>query len=319
MKTENNEVKRHDGHGKHTHHQEHGGHDHNGSHEHHGTRKKQSQIVQIWKRMIKNRVSLIGFILLIIIILLCAAAPLIAPYDPNVMDPACLHATASAEHLLGCDNLGRDILSRLLWGGRSSLLLGFICAITGLLVGLIFGSIVGYAGKTVDMVVMRLCDVLSSIPGMLMAILISTALGPGFVNTIIAMSIGGFPNSIRGSRAMALKEREMEYLEAAKAMNCSKAKIVFKHMVPNIVSPSIVGTTMMIGNSITAASSLSFIGLGILPPDAEWGAMLSGAKNYVMSYPHEILFPGLAILITVLATNMIGDGLRDALDPKLKN
>ena len=166
---------------------------------------------------------------------------------------------------------------------------------------------------------MRLCDVMSSIPGLLMAILISTVMGPGFFNTILAMTVGGIPNSIRGSRAMALKEREMEYLEAAKAMNCSKAKIIFKHMVPNIISPSIVGTTMMIGNSITGASSLSFVGLGIQPPDAEWGAMLSGAKNFMLQHPHEVLFPGLAILITVLATNMIGDGLRDALDPKLKN
>lgn len=319
MKTEHDvKEKRHEGHGKHEHYQEHGDHGHHGGHEH-GKRKKQPQIVQIWKRMIKNRVSLIGFILLAIIILLCVCAPLIAPYDPNYMDPRALNATPSSAHLFGCDNLGRDIFSRLLWGGQSSLLLGFICAITGLLVGLIFGSLVGYAGKTVDMIVMRLCDVLSSIPGMLMAILISTALGPGFVNTIIAMSVGGVPNSIRGSRAMALKEREMEYLEAAKAMNCSKAKIVFKHMVPNIVSPSIVGTTMMIGNSITAASSLSFVGLGILPPAPEWGAMLSLAKNYMQAYPHEILFPGLVILVTVLATNMIGDGLRDALDPKLKN
>lgn len=293
-------------------------HDH-GEHRGHRRHKRESQIVQIWKRMIKNRVSLIGFILLAAIILLVVLAPLLAPYDPNYMDPEALNAGPSAQHLFGADNMGRDILSRLLWGGRSSLLLGFICAFFGLAVGLIFGSLVGYAGKTVDMVVMRLCDVMSSIPGMLLAILVSTALGPGFFNTILAMSIGGIPNSIRGSRAMALKEREMEYLEAAKAMNCSKLKIVFKHMVPNIVSPSIVGTTMMIGNSITGAASLSFVGLGIQPPDPEWGAMLSNARNFMLQYPHEVLFPGIAILITVLATNMIGDGLRDALDPKLKN
>ena len=311
MKTEHEETKKH--HGRHSE-----GHGRPGGRGH-GKRKRQSQLVQIWKRMIKNRVSLIGFILLAIIILLAVLAPALAPYDPNFMDPQALNAGPSAEHLFGADNMGRDILSRILWGARSSLLLGFICAIFGLLVGLIFGSLVGYAGKTVDMVVMRLCDVMSSIPGMLLAILISTALGPGFFNTILAMSVGGIPNSIRGSRAMALKEREMEYLEAAKAMNCSKLKIVFKHMVPNIVSPSIVGTTMMIGNSITGAASLSFVGLGIQPPDPEWGAMLSNARNFMLQYPHEVLFPGIAILITVLATNMIGDGLRDALDPKLKN
>ena len=297
------------------------GHEHHGHGGHHGKkkRKKRSQFVQICKRIVKNRVSLVGLIMLGVIILLVCLAPVIAPYDPNYMDFSALNGTPSAKHLFGCDNLGRDILSRLLWGGRSSLLLGFICAGFGLAIGVAFGSLVGYAGKSVDMVVMRLCDVLSSIPGMLMAVLISTALGTGFVNTIIAMSAGGIPNTIRGSRAMALKEREMEYLEAAKAMNCSKAKIVFRHMVPNIISPSIVGTTMMIGHSITSAASLSFVGLGIQPPDAEWGAMLSGAKNYMLNYPHEVLFPGIAILITVLATNMIGDGLRDALDPRLKD
>ncbi|MBQ8622501.1 MAG: ABC transporter permease [Oscillospiraceae bacterium] len=315
MRTEHevSEKKKH--HGGHKD-REHGRH---GNHAEHRKLKRESQIVQIWKRMIKNRVSLVGCIMLAIIFLLVIFAPLLAPYDPNYMDTSALNAAPSAKHLFGADNLGRDILSRLLWGGRSSLLLGFICAIFGLLIGLFFGSIVGYAGKSVDMIVMRLCDVMSSIPGMLMAILISTVMGPGFFNTILAMTVGGIPNSIRGSRAMALKEREMEYLEAAKAMNCSKAKIIFKHMVPNIISPSIVGTTMMIGNSITGASSLSFVGLGIQPPDAEWGAMLSGAKNFMLQHPHEVLFPGLAILITVLATNMIGDGLRDALDPKLKN
>ena len=314
MKTE------HEMHAKHGHHDGHGHHDHHGKHAHgKKKRKKRSQLVQIWKRMLKNRVSMVGLIMLGIIVLLVCLAPLIAPYDPNAMDFAALNAGPSAAHWFGTDNLGRDILSRLLWGGRSSLALGFICAGFGLAIGVAFGSLVGYAGKSVDMVVMRLCDVLSSIPGMLMAVLISTALGTGFFNTILAMSAGGIPNTIRGSRAMALKEREMEYLEAAKAMNCSRAKIVFRHMVPNIISPSIVGTTMMIGHSITSAASLSFVGLGIQPPDAEWGAMLSGAKNFMLNYPHEVLFPGIAILITVLATNMIGDGLRDALDPRLKD
>lgn len=317
MKAEHKKHADHDFH-------EHGGrHGHRGHHGGHGPdkkrRKKKSQLLQIWKRMIKNRVSLVGFIIMVIIILLVCLAPVIAPYDPNAMDYSALHALPSMKHPLGTDNIGRDILSRILWGGQGSLSLGFICAIVGLIIGVAFGSIVGYAGKSVDMVVMRICDVISSIPGMLMAILLSTALGPGFFNTILAMTVGGIPNTIRGSRAMALKEREMEYLEAAKAMNCSKAKIVFRHMVPNIVSPSIVGTTMMIGHSITSAASLSFVGLGIQPPNPEWGAMLSAAKNFILQHPHEILFPGIAILITVLATNMIGDGLRDALDPRLKD
>lgn len=282
-------------------------------------RKKENMVIMTIRRTLKNRVSMIGCIILLTIIVLCFAAPLIAPYDPNYMDYFAIKVRPCAEHIMGTDNLGRDIFSRILYGGRMSLALGFICAITGMVVGLFFGCLVGYTGGQTDMVVMRICDIFSAIPGTLLAILISTALGGGFFNTILAMTLGGVPGSIRGSRAMALKEREMEYLEAAKAMNCSKMKIVFRHMMPNIISPTIVSTTMMIGNSIMQASGLSFIGLGIQPTVAEWGAMLSAARAYIMTDPHMILWPGLAIAITVLAINMIGDGLRDALDPKLKD
>lgn len=282
-------------------------------------RKKENMVIMTIRRTLKNRVSMIGCIILLAIIVLCFAAPLIAPYDPNYMDYTAIKVRPCAAHIMGTDNLGRDIFSRILYGGRMSLALGFICAITGMIVGLFFGCLIGYTGGQTDMVVMRICDIFSAIPGTLLAILISTALGGGFFNTILAMTIGGVPGSIRGSRAMALKEREMEYLEAAKAMNCSKMKIVFRHMMPNIISPTIVSTTMMIGNSIMQASGLSFIGLGIQPTVAEWGAMLSAARAYIMTDPHMILWPGLAIAITVLAINMIGDGLRDALDPKLKD
>lgn len=282
-------------------------------------RKKRSMFVYTFKRMFQNRVSLVGFIILAVILLFVILANFIAPYDPNYMDYSAIHATPSGTHLFGTDHLGRDILSRILYGGRYSLLLGFICAFVGFASGILFGSIVGYAGGRTDMIVMRICDILSAIPGQLLAIVISTALGAGFLNTIIAMTVGGIPNSVRGTRAMALKEREMEYLEAAEAMNCSKFKIIYRHMMPNVVSPSIVGTTMMIGNSIMGAASLTFVGLGIELSTPEWGAILSAARGFIMTYPHEILFPGLAILITVLAINMIGDGLRDALDPKLKD
>ena len=282
-------------------------------------KKKKSMLVLTVKRIFKNKVSMIGCIVLGLIIIISILAPLIAPYSPTYMDYTSVNCTFSAKHLMGCDNLGRDILSRILYGGRYSLALGFICAIVGAFLGIFFGSLVGFAGGHVDMVVMRICDIASAIPGMLLSILISTALGSGFFNTILAMTIGGIPGSVRASRAMALREREMEYLEAAEANNCSKFKIVFKHMMPNIVSPTIVSTTMMIGNTIMSAAGLSYIGLGIQPPTAEWGAMLSDARSYIMTYPHMMIWPGLAILVTVLATNMIGDGLRDALDPKLKD
>ena len=166
------------------------------------------------------------------------------------------------------------------------------------------------------MIWMRVMDIWSAIPGQLLAIVISTALGAGFVNTIIAMSNGGIPGSIRSSRAMCLKEREMEYLEAAKSINCSKFKIMYVHMLPNIVAPAIVGTTMSIGTTIMGAAGLSFIGLGIQPPSPEWGAMLSAGRSFILQYPHMLIFPGLALAITVLAINLFGDGLRDAIDPK---
>lgn len=282
-------------------------------------KKKQTQLSQIMGRLRKNKVAMGGLIVLIIIILSAIFAPLIAPYDPNYMDYTALNQTPSAAHIMGCDNLGRDIFSRILYGGRYSLSLGLICAMIGMFFGVFFGTMVGYYGGQVDNIVMRICDVWMAIPATLLAIIISASLGSGFGYTILALTVGGIPGSIRGTRAMALKEREMEYLEAAKAMNCSEFKIMFKHMMPNIIAPTIVGTTGQIGATMMSAAGLSYIGLGIQPPAAEWGAMCSAARDYIMKYPHMMVWPGVAILITVLAINMLGDGLRDAMDPRLKD
>lgn len=282
-------------------------------------KKKQTQFSQIMGRLSRNKVAMGGLIVLIVIILTAIFAPLIAPYDPNYMDYTGLNQTPSAAHIMGCDNLGRDIFSRILYGGRYSLSLGLICAVIGMFFGVFFGTMVGYYGGQVDNIVMRICDVWMAIPATLLAIIISASLGSGFGYTILALTVGGIPGSIRGTRAMALKEREMEYLEAAKAMNCSEFKIMFKHMMPNIIAPTIVGTTGQIGATMMSAAGLSYIGLGIQPPAAEWGAMCSAARDYIMKYPHMMIWPGVAILITVLAINMLGDGLRDAMDPRLKD
>ena len=282
-------------------------------------KKKETMFKQVVMRMVHNPVPMIGCVILALIILSAIFASVIAPYSPDAMDYTALKAGPSAQHLLGCDALGRDILTRILYGGRYSLLLGFICAFTNAIIGVIFGCLVGYAGGTVDNIVMRICDVWMAIPGMLLCILISAALGGGFVNTVIALSVGSIPGSIRSTRSMALKEREMEYLEAAKAMNCRLPKILYKHMMPNIIAPTIVGTTGQIGGNIMQAASLSYIGLGIPSTLCEWGAMCNDGKNYILNYPHMIIWPGVAILITVLATNLIGDGLRDAMDPRLKD
>ena len=280
--------------------------------------KKKSMTVQVIKRLRKNRTAMAGAIIMVLLILIAVLAPLIAPYSPTEMDLTSMYAHPSARHLFGCDSIGRDILSRLIYGARYSLTLGFASAIIGAILGVIIGALAGYIGGLTDNITMRIMDVWSSIPGMLLAIIISTTLGPGFVNTIIAMTIGHIPGGARATRAMSLKEREMEYLEAAQSINCTRLSIVFKHMLPNIISPTIVATTMGIGSAITGAAGLAFIGLGIQPPDPEWGAMLSAGRNYISNHPHLLIFPGLCIAVTVLAINLLGDGLRDALDPKLK-
>ncbi|MCD7856237.1 MAG: ABC transporter permease [Clostridiales bacterium] len=207
----------------------------------------------------------------------------------------------------------------MLYGGRFSLGLDLLVSIIGMVLGIFFGAIFGYYGGKVDNISMRVMDIWQAIPSTLLAILISTALGSGFIQTVIALTVGGIPGSIRGTRAMVLKEREMDYLEAARAMNCSDFKIIFKHMVPNVLSPTIVGTTMHIGSTIMEAASLSYIGLGVQPPTPEWGAILADGKSYILSYPHLLVYPGIAIALTVLAFNLFGDGLRDALDPRLKD
>lgn len=282
-------------------------------------KRKESNFSATMKRLAKDKVAMFGLILLVLLILACIAAPLLTPYSPTKMDPKSVFAEPSLQHPFGCDKLGRDVLCRLLYGGRYSLALGILVSLIGMVLGIFFGAIFGYYGGKVDNISMRIMDIWQAIPSMLLAILISTALGPGFIQTVIALTIGGIPGSIRGTRAMVLKEREMDYLEAARAMNCSNFKIIFKHMVPNVLSPTIVGTTMHIGSTIMEAASLSYIGLGIQPPMPEWGAMLSDGKSYILNHPYLLVYPGIAIALTVLAFNLFGDGLRDAMDPRLKD
>ena len=282
-------------------------------------RKKETVFGQVMKRLVKNPLAMIGVCVILLILLASFAAPWIAPYNPDILDYTALNAKPSAQHIFGCDNLGRDIFSRLLYGAKYSLAVGFVSAMIGLILGVFFGCIVGYAGGAVDNVAMRICDVWSAIPSTLLAILVSTATGPGFFNTILAMTVGSIPGSVRNTRAMVLKERQMEYLEAAKAMNCSKMKIMFKHMMPNIIAFKIVGTAGNIGNTIMQAANLSFIGLGMPSSIPEWGAMCANARGFILQYPHMIIFPALMIMVVVLCFNLLGDGLRDAMDPKLKD
>ena len=254
----------------------------------------------------------------LLLIVLAIAAPLIMPYKYDQMDMANRFASPSLKHLCGTDEMGRDIFSRLLYGGRASLLLGFTATIISTFLGMLIGSVVGYFGGTVDTIVMRLIDILQAIPGILLAIAISACLGSGLFNTVLALSIGGIPMTVRLLRGSIMGVRKMEYIEAAQKINCSVPRTITKHILPNSISPIIVSVTMGIGNTILMAASLSYIGLGIQPPTPEWGAMLTAANQYMVDHPHMVVFPGIAIALIVLSLNLLGDGLRDALDPKLK-
>ncbi len=281
--------------------------------------KKNSEFVRVMKQMSKNKLAMLGLAIFIIEIVLAILAPYISPYSYTKMDMSACFATPSATHFFGCDDMGRDIFSRVLYGARYSISIGILAVLFSVVIGCAIGAVAGYFGGQVDNIIMRLLDVIQAIPGMLMMIVISAVLGPGYLNTIIAMSFGSIPGMARMLRAQMLKERTNEYIEAATSINCSTFRIIFHHLIPNCLSPIIVQATMGVGQTITLAAGLSFIGLGVQPPIPEWGAMLSASRQFMRQAPHLVVFPGLAIAVTVLALNLMGDGLRDALDPKLKN
>ncbi len=281
--------------------------------------KKKSMLLETLVRTVKAPSAKLGAALFIAMVLVCIFGPYLSPYDIADFDLLNMKAPPSLAHPFGTDALGRDILVRIMYGGRYSLALGLLTSVLGSVVGVVVGSIAGYFGGPTETIIMRLMDIWSAIPGMLLCLLISSTLGRGFVNTILALAVGSVPGGVRMQRAQILRERGKEYLEAAESINCPKSKIMFKHLLPNVISPTIVNATMNIGFTITMAASLSYIGLGIEATIPEWGAMLADGRGDILNSPHIILFPGLFIAITVLAINLLGDGLRDALDPKLRN
>ena len=281
--------------------------------------KKQSEFVRVFKELRKNSTAMLGLCILLVEIILVILVPVIAPYDYTAMDIVAAQQGPSAAHWFGTDELGRDIFSRVLYGGRYSISMGVLAVMISTTVGMTIGAVAGYFGGKVDNILMRLLDVIQSLPAMLLSIVLSAVLGPGYFNTILALSVNGMPASARMLRAQMMKVRGNEYIEAAQSINCSKFRIIVRHMIPNSFSPNIVQATMSIAHMIVMAASLSFIGLGVQPPTPEWGAMLTGARQFLRQCPHLVIFPGLAIAVTVLAVNLMGDGLRDALDPKLKH
>lgn len=284
-----------------------------------GKKRRNSQFWLTLGRLKRNHLAMVGLVIIVVMIILALLAPYISPYPYEAADFKNRYATPSAEHWFGTDELGRDIFSRLLYGSRYSLRIGLISVAISAIGGIFFGALAGYFGGAVDNIIMRLLDVLQAMPGIVLAIAISAALGPGLTNSVIALSISSIPGYARMTRASILNVRKMEYLEAATSINCSNARIIWKHVLPNALSPLIVQATMGIAGAIMGAAMLSFIGLGVQPPTPEWGAMLSAGRNYLRDHPHLCIFPGIMIMMAVLSLNMLGDGLRDALDPKLKD
>ena len=285
------------------------------------TYKKRGQGAEIWRRFRRNKSAVVGLAMLVIMIAMALFAEFIAPYDPIQQDLVnrMQEPFVSLAHPLGTDELGRDIFSRIVFGARISVSVGLIAVSISLVGGVILGSLAGYYGGVLDNVIMRFNDILMAIPGILLNISIVAAMGPGLQNVMIAIGISSIPGYCRITRASILSLRDQEFVEAARAAGASDFSIVFHHILPNCLAPLIVQATLRIGGSILMCASLSFIGIGIIPPTPEWGAMLSTGRDFLREAPHLTAIPGIAIMWAVFAMNLMGDGLRDALDPKLKD
>lgn len=280
--------------------------------------KKRSQFSYVWHYLRRDRLAMLGLFGLTVLVVCAVFAPVIAPYDYAAQDYMALNQGPSLAHIFGTDNFGRDIFSRVVYGARVSLLVGFISLAIGAFIGSLLGAIAGYFGRFSETLIMRGCDIMMAIPSTVLAITIATTLGPGLVNAVIALSISSIPSFCRVVRGSTLTVKDQEYIEAARAIGASDWHIIRRYVFPNVLAPIIVQATLGIGKSIIMCASLSFLGLGIQPPTPEWGSMLSTARTFMRNYPHMVIFPGLAIMLTVLSLNLFGDGLRDALDPKLK-
>lgn len=279
-------------------------------------RKKSKNTV--FRRFLKNKLATAGLIILIIMILLAIFAPVLATHDYQAVDPIHANTPPNSEHLLGTDQYGRDLFSRMLYGARYSLAIGICSQLLAVVIGVILGSLAGYFGGFVDNLILRFTDIFQSIPSTLLAIVISQALGSGFIQTMIALAVGGVPVAIRMLRASMLTVRGQEFVEAAEAIDCGSVRTMFKHVLPNSLAPMIITTSLGIGRMIMTSAGLSYLGLGVQEPAAEWGAILSLGKSMIRYHPYQVVVPGVAIALIILAFNLMGDGLRDALDPKLR-
>lgn len=284
------------------------------------TTKKRSQIVEIWQRLTRNKMAMLGLAILLLLIGLAVLAPVLFDYEKMVVaqDLSIRLQGPSTAHWFGTDEFGRDIFARMVYGARVSLVVGIISVSVSLVIGGCLGAFAGFYGGKVDLVIMRVMDVFLAVPSILLAMTIVAALGTDLVFVMLAIGISGVPNFARIVRAAVMGVKDQEFVEAARAIGASNATIIFREVIPNCLAPIIVQATLSVAGAILSTASLSFIGLGVQPPDPEWGAMLAGGRNFMRDALHLTLFPGLAIVVTILALNLLGDGLRDALDPRLK-
>lgn len=274
--------------------------------------------LEMIKRLKKHKLAVTGLAIIAALCLIALLAPFIAPHDPNKLHLAHRLLSPGNGYLMGTDNLGRCLFSRLVFGSRVTLLVGFFVVAITSTVGVALGAIAGYRGGIIDDLIMRCVDVLLAFPGIILALVIAGILGPSLINIMFAMSIIGWTGYARVVRGAILSVKEREFVEAARSLGAGDVHIMFRHILPNVMAPMIVMATLGMAHVILAAAALSFLGLGVQPPDAEWGSMLNAGRVFMRTAPHMTLFPGLAIMITVLAFNFLGDGLRDALDPWLK-
>jgi peptide/nickel transport system permease protein len=282
--------------------------------------KKRSQLSEVWRRLRKNKMAMVGLIILTILILLAVFANKIADYDEVAIkqNTSVRLQGPSKEHWLGTDEFGRDIFARLIHGSRVSLLVGIVAVGIAILIGGTLGAIAGYYGGKIDNIIMRIMDVFLAIPSILLAIAIVSALGSNLFNLMLAIGVSSIPGYARIVRASVLTVKDQEFIEAARAVGASDSRIIRKHIIPNALAPVIVQGTLGVASAILSTAGLSFIGLGVPKPQPEWGSMLAGGRAFLRQAPHVTTYPGLAIMITILALNLLGDGLRDALDPRLK-
>lgn len=281
--------------------------------------KKKSLWVDAWSRMRRNKLAMFGLFLVLLIIVLAIFAPLIAPYHYDEQNTSIAFQFPSLSHPFGTDNYGRDILSRVIYGARSSLMVGLVSVCVSSSLGGVLGCIAGFYGGKVDNVIMRCIDIVLAIPATLLAIAIAAILGPGLFNAVISIGLSNVGRFTRVVRGAVLTVRGQEYVEAARSINANNFRIIRRYVLPNAFAPMLVEFTLNISTSILSASQLSFLGLGVQPPMPEWGAMLSAGRKFIRDYWYITTFPGLSIMLTVYGFNLLGDGLRDALDPRLKD